>query len=145
MDSFRRRYPTDLTDEEWDLLEPFYQGDHRCGGRNPKYSRREILNAICYLLRTGCQWRLLPSDFPPWQTVYSQFRRWGKTRFFEQANGLLLKKYRELSGKSPRPSAAIVDSQTAKTTEKGGSVGMTGARRLREEKDTYVLILRAHS
>lgn len=140
MNPNRKPYATDLTDKEWALIEPYYRGDHTLGGRNPIHSRREILNAIFYLLHTGCQWRLLPSDFPPWQTVYSQFRRWGKMHLFEKVNGELLKKYRAFNGRNVKPSAAIVDSQTAKTTEKGGSMDTTVGRRSTVEKDIFVSI-----
>ena len=125
----RGSYPTDLTDKEWEKIEAFFYVSKAKGGRPLKHSKREILNAIFYILRTGCQWRYLPHDFPPWKTVYEQFRRWKKQGVFEKMNDAMVKTTRLHMGRNEHPSACIVDSQSVKTTEKGGSKAMTGARK----------------
>lgn len=121
-------YPSDLTEEEWALLAPLFD---RTGqrGRPPKYERRRILDAIFYVVRTGCAWRMLPLDFPPWQNVYGHFRRWAESGLFEEMHDLLRRRWREREGKSPEPSAGIVDSQSVKSTEKGDLEATTGPRR----------------
>lgn len=87
----RKRYPTDLTDSEWGLIEELFKVSYSKGGRFPKHSKREIINAIFYILRTGCQWRYLPNDFPPWKTVYTYLRNWKAAGLFEKMNFLLTK------------------------------------------------------
>ena len=106
----RRHYPTDLSDKEWSLLESLIPPP-KPGGRYCKYSRREILNAIFYLLRTGCQWRALPHDFPDWQSVYHYFRKWKKEGHWEAIHTILRKKLRLQMGREPEASAGIIDSQ----------------------------------
>jgi transposase len=126
----RTRYATDLTDKEWAKLEPMIPAP-KPGGRPAKYERREILNAILYLLRTGCSWRLLPHDFPSWRIVYWYFRIWRNEGLFERINDTLRREARTQAERNPEPSGAIIDSQSVKTTEKGGhpdTKGMTQAR-----------------
>lgn len=138
----RQRYPDDLTDKEWNLIEPLFTTDRTKGGRPPKHSRREILNAIFYVLRTGCQWRSLPHDLPPWRAVYVQYARWREKNLFEKMNDYLRRSLRELLGRKADPSAGIVDSQSIKTTEKGALQVMTPIKKLKAENVIYLLTLK---
>lgn len=133
----RKPYPDDLTDTEWELIGPLLNESMIKQGRAPKHPRREILNAIFYVLRTGCQWRHLPHDFPPWGSVYLQFWRWKKKGIFQQIHDYVRQGLRQLLGRNMEPSAAIVDSQSVKTTERGAfEVSMVG-RKSKAGKDTY--------
>lgn len=123
----RRAYPSDLTDAEWAILEPLIPPP-KPGGRPAKHPRREIVNAIRYVLRSGESWRLIPHDLPPWQTVYHYFRVWRIDGTWERANDALRRRVRQRAGRSAEPSAAILDSQSTRTTEKGGHVATTGPR-----------------
>lgn len=124
----RRAYPTDLTDGQWALLKPLVP-TAKPGGRPPRHERRELVNAMLYVLRSGEAWRLLPHDFPPWQTVYHSFRLWRDDGTWERIHTALRERARQRQGRNAQPSGAILDSQSARTTEKGGSVAMTEARR----------------
>lgn len=117
--STRRMYPTDLSDSEWALLEPLIPKT-RPGGRPESHTRRELVNAMLYVLRNGCTWRSLPHDLPAWSTVYSYFRKWRLSGLWEQINDALRPQVRSAAGRGTSPRAAIVDSQSARTTEKGG-------------------------
>lgn len=121
-------YPTDLLDEEWGLLEPLFADKSR-PGRPPQIPRRRILDAIFYVVRTGVQWRNLPSDLPKWQNVYAHFRRWSTAGRFESMHDLLRARWREREGRAAAATAGVVDSQSVKTTEKGGPKGTTAVRR----------------
>jgi len=124
----RRRYPTDLTDAEWAILEPLVPAA-KPGGRPVRHERREVVDAILYVLRSGEAWRLLPHDLPPWQSVYHYFRLWRDDGTWERINAALRRQVRARAGREPEPSAAILDSQSAKTTERGGRAATTGPRR----------------
>lgn len=124
----RKKYPTDLTDEEWKVLEPLVP-PVKSGGRPADYTRREILDAILYVLRSGCQWRMLPHDLPFWKTVYTYYRNWRLDGTWEQIHNVLRQELREEEGRHVEASAAIIDSQSIKTTEKGGLVATMQARK----------------
>ena len=124
----RTIYTTDLTDAEWTILEPLVPTP-KPGGRPAKYPRREIINAIWYVLRTGCAWRLLPHDLPPWQLVYHYFWVWRREETWEEIHSALHVRVRQAGGREPTFSGAVIDSQSVKTTEKGGRGVTTLARK----------------
>jgi len=99
------------------------------GGRPPKHPRRELINGMLYVLRSGEAWRLLPHAFPPWQTVYHYFRIWRMDGTWERINAALRERERVRAGRDPQPSGAIMDSQSVKTTEKGGRAATMGPKR----------------
>lgn len=131
----RTTYPSDLTEAQWERVRPLVP-PVKAGGRPASVPRRELLNAILYILRSGCPWRMLPHDFPPWSTVYHYFRRWRLDGTWERIQDALRDQVRHAAGREASPSAAIIDSQTVKTTEKGGRAGMTPARKSRAASGT---------
>lgn len=124
----RRSYPSDLTDQEWQILEPLLPSE-KPGGRHRLYEMREIINALRYLLRSGCAWRALPHDFPHWRAVYEYFRVWKEDGTWLKIHDYLYQELRKKMQREKQASAGIVDSQSVKTTEKGGRSAVTTAAR----------------
>jgi len=133
------RYPSDLTDAEWALVEPLLPPARR-GGRPREVNMREVLNAVFYLLSTGCQWNALPKDLPPKTTVYDYFSLWRSDRTLLRLHQALYGQVREVSGRDASPTVAILDSQSAKAAQKGGPrstrKAMTRARSARAASGT---------
>ena len=126
----RRHYPTDLTNAQWHLIEP-YVPRPKPGGRPATYDRREIVNAILYQTRNGCVWRALPHDLPPYRIAFHYFRLWQRDGTLDRLHDRLREKVRRKAGKTPKPSAAIVDSQSVKTTEVAGPRGADAGKKSR--------------
>src|SRR5947209_5197266 len=123
-----QRYETDLTDEQFTLVEPFLPKPKRMG--RPPTNQRAVLNGILYLVRTGCQWRMLPKDFPPWSTVHTWYRRWRTDGTWDRINEALRQAVRRQAGRHPSPKASAVDSQSVKTAGQGGDTGYDAGKKV---------------
>ena len=136
---------TDLTDAEWALAADLFERDGQRGAP-ARYERRRMVNACCYVLRTGCAWRLLPKTFPPWQAVYKAFSRWAAAGAFETLHDRLRQQWRDRVGKAPDPTAAIIDAQSTRSTAQGGNTGFDAGKKVKGRKrhlvvDTLGLLL----
>ena len=124
----RKRYSTDITDAQWQVLEPLIP-PAKPGGRPRTVDMREVINGIFYVTRSGCAWRLVPHDLPPWGTVWYYFRQWRLDGTWQKIHDALRSQTRVAAGREESPSAGILDSQSVKTTEKGGRGAMTPEKR----------------
>lgn len=121
------KYPSDLTDKQWKLIEHIFK-THK-GQHFVAHKKRDLVNAVLYVVKTGCQWRYMPKDFPPWGAVWSFYRRAVADDKWEKAMDLLVKKVREDDGRNKSPSYAIIDSQSAKTTSSAENRGIDGGKK----------------
>lgn len=138
------RYPHGLTDAEWELVRDIFE--HSGPGRPPKYTRRSVVDACCYVLRTGSPWRMLPKDLPPWQVVYENFRRWTEANLFEQMHDRLRAMWRERQHREASPTAMLIDAQSVRTSAQGGVKGFDAGKKVKGRKrhlatDTLGLLL----
>lgn len=138
-------YPSCLTDAEWALVSDLFESQ---GGRGlpPRVSRRTLLDACCYVVRTGCSWRMLPKDFPRWQNVYRTFRRWSEQERFEQMHDRLRGQWREREARNVEPTAAVIDAQSNRGSPQGGDTGFDAGKKVKGRKrhlvvDTLGLLL----
>jgi putative transposase len=144
----RQAYSSDLKEQEWQWLEPLLPDPRAKGtrGRPQEWPLREMINGILYVLRTGCQWRMMPHDLPPWQTVYYHHRKWRLSQLWQEINRVLCEKVRQKEGRETTPSAAIVDAQSEKPTLVKGKRGFDAGKRVNGRKrhiivDTLGLLL----
>jgi len=138
-------YPSCLTDAEWELSKDLFENDGR-PGKPPSYSRRQMVNACCYVVRTGCSWRQLPKDFPPWKNVYRTFRRWSDQGRFEQLHDRLREMWRVREDREAEPTAAVIDAQSTRSSPQGGESGFDAGKKVKGRKrhivtDTLGLLL----
>lgn len=132
-------YSTNLTDAEWDLVADLFERAPGQRGTPVHYSRRELVNACSYVLRTGCAWRLLPTTFPPWQAVYKTFVRWVAAGVFEQMQDRLRQQWRTRMGHASEPTAAVIDAQSNRSSPQGGESGFDGGKKVKGRKRNLVV------
>ena len=133
-----QRYPSCLTQTEWELVaDLFEQSGQR--GRPPRYSRWEMVNACCYVVRNGCSWRMLPREFPPWENVYRSFRRWAAAGKFEQMHERLRELWRSREQRAPEPTAAVLDAQSTRSSPQGGPSGYAAGKKVKGRKRNWVV------
>ena len=124
------RYTSDLTDSQWEMIKDFFPV-----GNKSKYDKRELVNAVLYLVKTGCQWRNLPSDFPKWKAVSMFYYRAQKNGTWDKVQRMLIKKNRIAKGKNENPTYALIDSQSVKTTSASDKRGYDGGKKRKDEND----------
>jgi putative transposase len=132
-------YATSLTDAEWNLVADVFESTRDGRGKPAHYSRRSVVDACCYVVRTGCAWRLLPKSFPPWNAVYKVFRRWSAQGYFEQMHDRLRSQWRRRAERADGPSVAILDSQSTRTSPQGGIKGFDAGKRIKGRKRNLVV------
>ena len=125
----RQSYPTDLTDQQWALIEPYVRASH-CGPQEVLHPRREVVNAILYIKRTGAQWRYMPHDLPDWQLVYHYFARWKKDGTWKKLNDELRRAVRRKEGHEEEPTAGMLDSQSVKTMQEAETEGYDAGKKI---------------
>ena len=134
----RKRYPSDLTDREWSAIEPFFARPPRGpGGRPRTYAMRDVVDALFYLARSGCAWRMLPHDLPPWGLVSYYFYTWRDKGLWERIHHILRVDLRRSDDRQDTPSAGVIDSQTVKTTEAGGPKGYDAGKKNQRSQAAY--------
>jgi len=130
-------YQSDLTNEQWAVIEPVFKAYLGKYGNRALHEKRDLVNGVLYVTKTGCQWRMLPNDFPPYSTVFDFFRRMKIKGVWEQINDLLVRKTREKAGRSPNPTYALIDSQSVKTTSASSERGIDGGKKNQGAKATH--------
>lgn len=128
-------YPSDLTDQQWKAIKPYFATAGNDGrGRPRDHSRRSIVSAVFYLVRTGLPWRYLPHDFPPWKTVYNCYRLWTRSGLWQRLHDTLHELERRRQGRKPSPTAAIIDSQSVQIGDQGGPSGFDAGKKTKGRK-----------